>query len=248
MIVHTAARAACAPTSRRANRARIGRSDSATRLRAVLANLTARHNGLRATAAEFLASIGADADTIRRYASQLGIRTSKLMRELGAEPARNGLAVITRRRHAALVEVNTYPRELLAAAAVDYNRTAHLAPAAPESEASINPEPRPEAPTATIAPAKLALQLSDRYYERTPGTLRTVCRQYVTERVADIVEGMHRTRANYDRTTGLLTDEGAAIVTQIIHVGADHDGWQEIGRRMDERENARTAALNGASR
>jgi hypothetical protein len=126
MTIHTPAAAAFTPTGRRANRVRIARSNSATRLRAVLANLTARFNGRRATAAEFLASIGADADTIRRYASQVGKITTKLMREQGVEPKRNGLAVIVRHHHAALVEVNTYPRELLAAATRQYGHTAHL--------------------------------------------------------------------------------------------------------------------------
>jgi hypothetical protein len=70
-----------------------------------------------------MASIGADADTIRRYASQLGIRTSKLMREQGTEPARDGLALVG---HCRLVEVNTYPVAVLAAAAKSYGRTAAL--------------------------------------------------------------------------------------------------------------------------
>lgn len=126
MLIHTAARAAYTPTSRRANRTRIGRSNSATRLRAVLARLTARFNGHRFTAAEFLASIGADADTIRRYASQVGKHATRISREQGVEPKRNGLAVIVRHRHAALVEVNTYPVDVLAAAAKQYARTAAL--------------------------------------------------------------------------------------------------------------------------
>lgn len=126
MLIRQIARRITTPISRRANRARIGRSGTVTRLRAVLVNLAARFNGRRATAAEFLASIGADAEFVRRYGSVFGKTATKILRERGVEPKRNGLAVIVRHRHAALVEVNTYPVDVLAAAAKQYARTAPL--------------------------------------------------------------------------------------------------------------------------
>lgn len=111
----------------RHQRNRVGSSTSTTRLRAVLANLAARVNSNRATAADYLANVlGADADFVRRYGSVFGKTATKLMRESGTEPTRNGLAVVIRHRHASLVEVNTYPVEVLAAAARAYGRTAAL--------------------------------------------------------------------------------------------------------------------------
>lgn len=123
MLIHRLARRIATTVSRRATRALVGTATSAKRLRAVLANLVARVNGDRLTAAAFMASIGADADTIRRYAAQVGIRASKLMRTLGAEPARNGLALVAHRR---LVACNTYPAAVLADTIRDYPKTSHL--------------------------------------------------------------------------------------------------------------------------
>jgi hypothetical protein len=123
MLIHSAARAAYTATSRRTNRTRIGAARSVTRLRAVLANLASRVNGDRVTAAAYLTSIGADDDTIRRYASQVGKHATRIQRDSGAEPARNGLAVVGHRR---LVAVNTYPAAVLAEATKAYARTSHL--------------------------------------------------------------------------------------------------------------------------
>jgi hypothetical protein len=123
MLIHRVARHIATQASRRANRVRIGSHQTVTRLRAVIANLVARVNGNRVTAAAFLASIGADNDTIRRYAAQVGIRASKLARSLGAEPSRDGLAVVAHRR---LVVCNTYPVEILAETVRDYPKVAAL--------------------------------------------------------------------------------------------------------------------------
>lgn len=123
MTVRHIARTIATAISRRANRALVGTATSAKRLRAVLAGLVARVNGDRLTAAAYLASIGADDDTIRRYSAQVGIRASKTMRALGAEPARDGLALVARRR---LVACNTYPAAILADTVRDYPKTSHL--------------------------------------------------------------------------------------------------------------------------
>lgn len=127
MLIHTAARAAYTQAAGRAHRVLAGASNSVTRLRTVLASLAARVNGNRVTAADYLTNVlGADADFVHRYGSVYGKTATKLMRESGAEPKRNGLAVVTRHRHASLVEVNTYPVEILRAAAANYARTATL--------------------------------------------------------------------------------------------------------------------------
>ena len=126
MTIRPLARRITTATSRRANRILAGTFKSVARLNANLARLVRRVNGDRVTAAAYLTSIGADDDTIRRYASQLGKHATRIMRESGAEPKRNGLAVITRHGRAGLVEVNTYTAAVLADATAGYTRTAHL--------------------------------------------------------------------------------------------------------------------------
>lgn len=113
--------------SRRTGRALTGAHNSTDRLRAVLANLVARVNGDRLTAASYLAQVGADAEFIRRYGSAYGKTATGIHRETyGTDPARDGLAVVTRHGRPALVRVNTYPTAVLAKAAARYARTAEM--------------------------------------------------------------------------------------------------------------------------
>src|ERR1700744_3998060 len=80
----------------RAARPRIGHHMSPARRRAVLtAHVTRFHaTANTVTAANYLASIGADTDTIRRFAAQLGIQIAKAYRtESRVDPAQTGLAV-----------------------------------------------------------------------------------------------------------------------------------------------------------
>jgi hypothetical protein len=119
------------PTGRAA-RVRVGRHDSVARYRAVLEATARRANGIRATAAAYLTGLGADAEFIRRFASQFGKAATRIHRDrLHAEPALDGLAIISARgrhgaRHPRLIEVNTYPVAILAHAARSYPRTATL--------------------------------------------------------------------------------------------------------------------------
>jgi hypothetical protein len=77
------------------------------------------------TAAGYLASIGADAETIRRFASSFGRKVAQAYRAAtGSEPTRNGLALV----RGQLMRVFAYgDRALLASVARDYHATAALA-------------------------------------------------------------------------------------------------------------------------
>lgn len=79
------------------------------------------------TAAQYLASLGADSETIRRYASSYGRALAKAYRSAtGQEPQQSGWAVA----HHRLVPVFAYDREHaspLADVAGAYKHTAHLA-------------------------------------------------------------------------------------------------------------------------
>lgn len=247
MTVRQIARRIATATSRRANRILIGAHNSVTRLyavrRAYLTRRADRHNAALAetgtyTAAQYLRHVlHAPEEFVARFASAFGRAAAKVHRALfAAEPAQDGLTVIG--NHPRFTSIATYGPDAYAAleqAATDHKATAALKGSAPVET--------PAQPVATIDPKILALQLSDRHFERTPGELRTVCRAYVAERVAAIVEGMHRTPANYDPASGLLTDAGAEIAAAIIRNSTARDGWHEIGRRMDE-----TASLIGVSR
>lgn len=74
----------------------------------------------------FLASLGADPDTIRRYRSSLGRKVAQAYRAAtGQEPTRAGWAVAHRR----LIPVYAYDRQqatLLTTVASSYKPTAHL--------------------------------------------------------------------------------------------------------------------------
>lgn len=128
MLIHRIVRRITTQASQRANRVLVGTHNSVTRLRSVLANLVSRVNGNHATAAAYLTStLGADAEFVRRYGSVYGKAATKAYREqYGTDPARDGLAVVRRNGHPALVRVNTYPRAVLADAAAHCPRTAAL--------------------------------------------------------------------------------------------------------------------------
>lgn len=88
--------------------------------------VAARVNAGRVTVAEYLTGLGADADTIRRYASVLGKHVkAAYAAKFDAEPARDGLAVVG--RHLARCFVyEPGDTEILRTATANYNRTAAL--------------------------------------------------------------------------------------------------------------------------
>lgn len=101
-------------------------------------------------------------------------------------------------------------------------------------------------PRGTVDPKALARQIIAERFEAPKGQ-RAAVREYVARRIAEIVEGMGRTPANYDARTGLLTEDGAALVKQIIGTDAATGcAWREIGQMVDEAAAQRTAALIGA--
>lgn len=113
------------PKSQRARSAKPGRFDSAQRRRFNLAQVAARVNSGVVTAASYLRDLGADDDTIRRYASQLGKRVKALAAAKGITPTLAGLAVVGRR----LVRCLAYDIrdvEILRAATADYGRVSFL--------------------------------------------------------------------------------------------------------------------------
>lgn len=79
------------------------------------------------TAAQYLAALGADSDTIRRYASAFGRKVAQAYRSAtGSEPVRSGWAVA----HHRLIPVYAYGRDqaaLLATVARAYKPTAAFA-------------------------------------------------------------------------------------------------------------------------
>lgn len=86
--------------------------------------MLAYRNAGKTTTAEFLASIGADAETIRRFASSFGRKVAQAYRAAtGSEPTRNGLALV----RGQLMRVFAYAdRSLLESAARGYHATANL--------------------------------------------------------------------------------------------------------------------------
>lgn len=78
------------------------------------------------TAAQYLASLGADSDTIRRYASAFGRKLAQAYRSAtGSEPVQSGWAVA----HHRLIPVYAYQREdaeILRHAAASYPKTSFL--------------------------------------------------------------------------------------------------------------------------
>jgi hypothetical protein len=127
MTVHRIARHIATQASRRANRVLTGTFKSVSRLRSVLGNLVARTNRGKVTVAEYLESIGADADLIRRYAPTLGKHVKAAYAAThGTDPKRTGLAIVGHH----LVRTYAYsPADLsiLRAATAGYGRVSHLA-------------------------------------------------------------------------------------------------------------------------
>ena len=102
-----------------------GRFNSPARRAWTLARLAERVNTGVLTAASYLRDLGADDDTIRRYASQLGKRVKALAATKGVQPTLSGLAVVGRR----LVRCLAYDVrdvEILRAATAGYGRISHL--------------------------------------------------------------------------------------------------------------------------
>ena len=112
--------------ARRTRRAtKPGRFDSVTRRQFNLRLIAARVNASVVTAASYLRDLGADDDTIRRYASQLGKRVKALAAAKGITLTLSGLAVVGRH----LVRCLAYDAahvEILRTATAEYQRTAHL--------------------------------------------------------------------------------------------------------------------------
>jgi sugar/nucleoside kinase (ribokinase family) len=82
------------------------------------------------TVGSFLAALGADADTIRRYAGQVGIRMAKALRAAGGRPGKVLVLIKHRCRASFRKAQNAYAPELLpllAQVVADYARTAQLA-------------------------------------------------------------------------------------------------------------------------
>lgn len=86
--------------------------------------MLAYRNAGKVTTADYLAAIGADAETIRRFASPFGRKVAQAYRAAtGSEPTRNGLALV----RGQLMRVFAYAdRGLLDATARDYHATAAL--------------------------------------------------------------------------------------------------------------------------
>jgi hypothetical protein len=161
MIVHTAARAAYTPTSRRANRTLAGTFKSVTRLyavrRAYLARRAERHNAALAadgtyTAAQYLRRVvGATAEFVAANAISFGKAAAKAHRSLfGTNPAQEGLTVIG--NHPRFTPIATYgPGE-----------SAALAQAARNHAAIVPAAPKPETPAATVEPATVTAPAAPR--------------------------------------------------------------------------------------
>ena len=91
-------------------------------------------------------------------------------------------------------------------------------------------------PRGTIDPKALVREIiADRFWA--PQGQRLIVRQYVTQRVADIIEGMQRTPASYDTATGRFTEKGAEVVTQILGNDAKTGyAWREIEQMIEDAE------------
>lgn len=113
------------PKAERTRSGKPGRFDSVTRRLHNLRQVAERANAGVVTIAQYLAEIGADTDTIRRYASQVGKRAKALAAANGIEPALAGLAVVGRH----LVRCLAYGRsdiEILRQAVAAYPKTSQL--------------------------------------------------------------------------------------------------------------------------
>ena len=102
-----------------------GAFNSVTRRQYNLRLIAQRVNAGVLTAASYLRDLGADDETIRRYASQLGKRVKSMAAAKGITPALSGLAVVGRH----LVRCLAYDIrdiEILRTATAEYQRTAHL--------------------------------------------------------------------------------------------------------------------------
>ncbi len=102
-----------------------GRFNSTVRRAYNLRLIAARVNAGVVTVAQYLTELGADPDTIRRYASQVGKRAKALAAAKAVEPALAGLAVVGRH----LVRCLAYDRadaEILREAVASYPKTSFL--------------------------------------------------------------------------------------------------------------------------
>jgi len=103
-----------------------GRHDSVTRRLFNLAALVARVNAGRLTAASYLAELGADGDTIRRYAATLGKKIKAAYEaKRGTQPERTALALVGHH----LTRCFAYDAgdvEILRCATAGYDRVSHL--------------------------------------------------------------------------------------------------------------------------
>lgn len=102
-----------------------GSLNSVTRRQYNLRLIAQRANAGVLTAASYLRDLGADDETIRRFASQLGKRVKALAAAKGVQPSLMGLAVVGRH----LVRCLAYDIrdvEILRTATAEYQRTAHL--------------------------------------------------------------------------------------------------------------------------
>lgn len=126
MLIHTAARAAYTPTSRRANRTLAGTFKSVTRRYAVLTAYVNRHNAGIVTAGQYLTeALGADAEFSARFDSPFGKAVKKAYKALhGEDPAKIRLVTEHRRLHRAIGYLLGEPA--LAVATATYPRTAAL--------------------------------------------------------------------------------------------------------------------------
>jgi hypothetical protein len=113
------------PKQPRHRTGKAGRFNTPARRADVLNRLTARVNAHVLTAASFLRGLGADDDTVRRFASQVGKRAKALAATRGVQPTLTGLAVVGRH----LVRCLAYSQsdaEILRQAVTDYPKTSHL--------------------------------------------------------------------------------------------------------------------------
>ena len=102
-----------------------GRYDSVTRRLHNLRLVAERVNAGVVTVAQYLAEIGADSETIRKYASQVGKRAKALAAAKGVTPALSGLAVVGHHLARCLAYART-DVEILRQAVAAYPKTSHL--------------------------------------------------------------------------------------------------------------------------
>ncbi len=114
------------PKAERTRSAKPGRFDSVTRRLHNLRQVAERVNAGVVTVAQYLGEIGADSETVRRYAGTLGKHVkAAFVAKTGAEPTRNGLALVGHH----LARVFAYNRadiEILRDAVASYGRVSHL--------------------------------------------------------------------------------------------------------------------------